>query len=414
MALQNLNNPTYWPNGHDTANENPIAKAEKVVVTGTGFSVTEKIEQLTSSLLTNISNLLRRLFGGATTSQVHTADTVELADGFSYPIDYRDNAQGLVNDATHYVGDNIAISGTTTNNKITFTGNTSHNRIIGLRLNIDNGARVGTGALLTLFEGANVHDFLHVDSDRKIQVRPVVTVDSNSALTDLGGDYVLPDSSDQWLIIEILPAPSGTGFRIVPVVVSVPSTGLPVVSELNDFDVDLTGINADALGISRVTSNIANIEQFKVITHTDYLSHNTLADLAQHHSEDRWCWGYAQLIEGTDVNRITLASDVQLAGDLIPTYNVVFQADSVSSEDMVASVVLPTDYADYTFLHISEYDSTNAQVRNAIINISILAHVDSNDSVRVQGVSVLTWVAGTNTLGLSDTADEIYSAILIR
>ena len=330
MALNDLTNPISLPNGLDTANSNPIAKAEKVVVTGTNQSVTEKIEQLTSSLLTNISGLLRRLFGGATTSQTHTADTVELADGFSYPIDYRDNASGLVNDDTHYVGDNILISGTNASNKITFTDNTSHNRVIGLRLNVDSSTRFNTGALLTLFEGATVHDFLHVDADRKIQIRSVATVNNTSPLQGGLGDYVLPDNSDQWLILEILPAPSGTGFRIVPAVVSVPTTGLPVVTELNDFDVDLTGISADALGISRVTSNIARIDQFKVITHTDYLSHNALADLAQHHSEDKWCWGYAHLVEGADTNRITLASDVQLAGDLIPNYNVVFQADSIS------------------------------------------------------------------------------------
>lgn len=50
MALTDLINPITLPNGLDTANNNPIAKAEKVVVTGTNQSVTEALGDRENSL----------------------------------------------------------------------------------------------------------------------------------------------------------------------------------------------------------------------------------------------------------------------------------------------------------------------------------------------------------------------------
>lgn len=50
MALNDLTNPINLPNGIDTANANPVAKAEKVVVTGTNQSVTEALNDKEASL----------------------------------------------------------------------------------------------------------------------------------------------------------------------------------------------------------------------------------------------------------------------------------------------------------------------------------------------------------------------------
>lgn len=44
MPINDLTNPIHLPNGIDTANDNPIAKAEKIVVTGTNETVTEALD----------------------------------------------------------------------------------------------------------------------------------------------------------------------------------------------------------------------------------------------------------------------------------------------------------------------------------------------------------------------------------
>ena len=56
MPINDLTNPIHLPNGIDTANDNPIAKAEKIVVTGTGKTVTEELATKIASSV-NTGNL---------------------------------------------------------------------------------------------------------------------------------------------------------------------------------------------------------------------------------------------------------------------------------------------------------------------------------------------------------------------
>lgn len=399
--------------------------------TGTGLANAVQISQdnlnnIPIGISDHLSTLLNFLLSGAVSEIDHIADRVDIAEGFNFAVDYRTNAQGDINDDDHYNQDGVSIVGDNASN--TFAMNkTNQNRLIALNLDIDS-TRGGDGAMIVAFgtDAVTEHDFLHIDTSNRIVVRTDPTdAGTEVFLEDQGGAYVLNDTSSYWLLLEIFPRASGIMHRIIPVIAEIPdgAPGNIVYDELNDVNLDLDAISPSVIGLSRSTGQIARIDQFKMIEHTNFLSHTQLTDLIRHHINDRWVFGYARLFEGTDRNRVNLETELGMPsnstvnGENISTAKpdlLVFQADSATSEDMTDSVVLPTDYATYGYVYVSEYDSTNAQWRNAVISTEILASgdVDVNDSIRIQGVSVMTWVLGTRTLALNPIVDEIYRVVL--
>jgi hypothetical protein len=95
---------------------------------------------------------------------------------------------------------------------------------------------------------------------------------------------------------------------------------------------------------------------------------------------------------------------------------VVYEAQNktTGANGLVESVVLPSDYATYNYVHVTEYDATNLQFRHAEFPTHILdaGLVDANDNIRLQGNSFLRWTSGTRTLDFNPTAQEILRVTL--
>lgn len=159
--------------------------------------------------------------------------------------------------------------------------------------------------------------------------------------------------------------------------------------------------------------------EFRTFIADHFLIHNDLGHFLTKRAI-KWAYQLARLdvITGLALTApIDLASGSSLNGvALVQPEVVVYQATGkgTSSGELVASVVLPVNYGDFKYIHVTEYDNSSLQWRHTEIPTEIFTsgNVAGNDNVRLQGNTVMQWTAGTRTLAMNPSAQEIYRVTL--
>ena len=236
-------------------------------------------------------------------------------------------------------------------------------------------------------------------------------------LQDGSGDYTFTGENE--LLMVFHPISQTNIMEVVPVAVD--STGS--IDELNDRNVPVPVHGFDDVEIPDTTA-LANFE-FRTFRADHYLIHRDLSSLLGDRAL-QWVYGLARLrtvatihavneaidlASGSTLNGVALAT---ASGPLVP--NIVYQATGTGTAtgELVASVVLPSDYTNYDFVHIAEFDNLTTEWRHTDISTVLLNSglVDSNHSVRLQGDTDMTWTSGTRTLALVGGSQEIALVIL--
>lgn len=142
--------------------------------------------------------------------------------------------------------------------------------------------------------------------------------------------------------------------------------------------------------------------------------------LLRSHTTDKWCFGFARLIEGSDRDKVNFVTELGLpAGStlggnpLLKAEVVVFQAttnDTNAVTGRASAVTLPVDFTDYNYIHVTEYDTATNQWRHSEIATAPFAagHVGPSDNVRLQGNTVMNWVSASRQLAMNPLVLEIY------
>ena len=244
----------------------------------------------------------------------------------------------------------------------------------------------------------------------------VARVDDFRNLNDAAGDYTF--TGQQEFILSMRPVIGGdgeqTGFlEVVPAAVG--SDGF--IDQLNDTDVRIPTPLWDGI-------QVADDIGFKTFVANHYFRHSEVAGLLQHRTEE-WAYGIARLQTINSGHSITEAVDLASGSTIggspigpgtVQAEVVVYEAlnKTTGLNGLVSSVVLPADYGNYKYIHVTEYDVTNLQFRHAEIPTYIFTAglVDVNDNVRLQGNTVMDWTAGTRTLAMNPVAQEILRVTL--
>ena len=236
-------------------------------------------------------------------------------------------------------------------------------------------------------------------------------VDNFLNLTDAAGDYTF--TGQQEFILSMRPVIGGDGeqtgyLEVVPAAVGADGD----IDQLNDTDVRIPTPLWDGI-------QVADDIGFKTFVADHYFRHSEVAGLLQHRTE-RWAYGIARLqtinAGHSFTEAVDLASGSTIGGSpigpgTVQAELVVYEATGkgTGAGELVSSVVLPANYATYRYVHVTEYDVTNLQFRHAEFPTYILSAglVDTNDNVRLQGNTVMQWTAGTRTLAMNPSAQEI-------
>ena len=375
-------------------------------------------------------SLLSALLAGATVTTDHVDSRVELSNNITnWAVDYRDTAEGDLNDATHYNTNGVV---TISSNNAAYTiallgGNHTRRKLIAIKLNVDT-ARTNTGAIVELYGSDNTtgNQFIRVNSSRNIEV--TTNPAAQTGVQNLGsaaGTIVLNDNTDYWCLFEIIERGNDPdSFEMITSILAMPESDPTntTLIQANDINLDLTGITATVVGLSRVTSDVARVVEWKMAEQSSYLSHTALANLVRNHTADKWFFGYARLFEGSDANRITLGNNVEFAADLRyqdgkainKSELVVFQAVGTADANLSSAVTLPANYADYNYVHVTEYDKDTSQWRHTEFPTIVLSsgHISAGDNVRLQGNTLMNWVLASRQLAMNPLVTEIYRVAL--
>lgn len=355
----------------------------------TGLSETvqvalDNLRNINFNTNSHLDSLLSTLFGGASVSVDHSAATVVVSDGFEQGVDYRDNATGTINDDSHYAASGVTVGSESVVARIGFTGLTTSQRLIAIRLDIDTD-NVGTGAMVGLYStNGSELDFMHVDANRQVQILSTPGDDSVDSLTPLQnslGNITLAADAEHWIGLQIAPREGTADYRLIPVVVSIQDgTGSITTIECNDISLNflnvLNGVDPNLIGFSRSTNQIARVLEYKTISTSQYITHSSMVRLIRDHSDDKWCWGYARLIESQeDRNKVELANDVELQGRMLLNAGSTLDGGPIrrswvnwagaTFDSFTWTVALPTGttIGDYTFVSFEWHtgtDDTNA------------------------------------------------------
>lgn len=291
-----------------------------VVPTGLVPTVQIALDNLTNIDLgfhPQFENLLSHLFQGATNSVDQGTDTVRVPPGFSFPVDSRDNVLTPVNDDNHYIGNDITF---TSNNAsirwATFGGSNPlqvNNRLIAVKVNNDT-TRLGIGAQIVLLNAALVEfAFITFDDDLRIKVATAPGINATTAtLSTSAGEFALGSPLDYWCLFQLFPKSNGIGFELVTVILQDPDGLTPTIFLMENIDIDLSVIFPRALGISRSTTQVGRVDEYKFITHDNYVNHATMTRLIRDHNTDKWDFGYARLFEGLDRDKVTFQTELGL------------------------------------------------------------------------------------------------------
>lgn len=159
--------------------------------------------------------------------------------------------------------------------------------------------------------------------------------------------------------------------------------------------------------------------EFRTFLGPTFLRHDDLRDFLRDRAT-KWAYATARL-ESVSVHALSEAIDLATGSTLngvalVRPENVVYQATGTGTAagQLVSNVSLPANYADWRYVHVTEYDGASDQWRHAEFPTQILSsgNVQSTDNIRLQGNTLLTWTAGTRTLTMSPAAQEIYRVSL--
>ena len=247
----------------------------------------------------------------------------------------------------------------------------------------------------------------------------VTRTDNFVILNGAGGDYTF--TGENQLLISFDPIPgSGSLIEGVPAVINSSGT----VEELNNATISIPEAGFEDVEIPDTTA-LAGFE-FRTARVDHYLSHADLARAIQDNAI-QWFYGKARLRTVSTTHAVSEAVDLASGstlngapitgiGNLVP--NVVYQSTGTGTGagELVASVILPVDYTNYDLIHITEMAAgVPNEWRHTIITTQLLnsGNVASNDYLRVQGNTDLSWTSGTRTLSSIGATQSIYSVILI-
>ena len=227
------------------------------------------------------------------------------------------------------------------------------------------------------------------------------------------GDYTFTGENELLLTFH----PLGTTASTQAVAVAIGATG--EASEFNDIRTPRPEVGLSAVEIPDQTA-LSGFE-FRTFAPEHYLRHSDLAHLIEDRAT-QWAYGLARAVTISTINAITepvdLASGSTLngaafatGGEIVSVYEAT--GTGTSSGELVSSVILPANYADFDYVHVTEYDSSSSQWRHAAFKASILALADTNDNIRLQGNTVLQWTLASRTLAMNPTAQEIFSIELV-
>jgi len=354
------------------------------------------------------------LFSGATVRDIHLADRIAYDTGYSRGIDWRDMANSTTINANRYIDDALTISA----NNAAFTINgfgVLDKRLCLVQLQ-RNDAQTGDGALVELGLGT---PFVRVNTSNEIQVNTTPGSGSENWESFNAGSLTNPTigTGINYLVFELLPLSAANSFEVVAALYDGTT-----YTQLNNIDFTISGsVTGDDMGFSRSSIQRGQLLRFSAINSPGYLRHSQLQALLQQHVNDKWNFGFARLIEGSDVKEVVFSTELGLplgsmiGNGLIPkAESVVYEATGTgtTSGELVSSVALPENYLDFKYIHVTEYDVSSLQWRHSEFPTSILAHVDANDNIRLQGNTVMSWASGTRTLAMNPSAQEIFRVSL--
>lgn len=348
----------------------------------------------------------RLFFGGSTIETDEVSDRVEYSEGYSLGIDYRDNAEGAVNDATHFVDTAITVVGNLASNTFTYPASTTFQRLISMQIQLNTGLN-GVGAMVVLLtDGSAVeNEFVHIALDNTIEVDtdPISGSGTHVTVQDGLGNVVLDDGS--WVLLEIVPSSNGVlnNFDVIPAVIKADGTRI----DCNDIVVDLGGLDPERLGLSRSQAQRGEITQFKVIQLPGYLRHSQLHNLFDHVA-DKWCWGFARLYESGGEEVLTIIH--KLKGPLQNTLTRDITDTAIGGAGN-ATLTLPDDYTDFEHVEYTVVED-GGQTTNHLILTRTLEDAASIANLRISGNDSAAWTRSARTIVLDTTADTWTRAIL--
>lgn len=276
-------------------------------------------------------------------------------------------------------------------------------------------------------EGANlVIDFTleSAELDVTVRVNQVATylsytapsttprVDDFQTLTRDGSNYVFTGANE--VLITFQPHTFDNSMNAVAVAI----TDAGVVEGLDDVSVPTP------------TSGFASVEipddiEFRTFLFEGFLRHADLRSRIPDYAT-QWAYGLARLraiSEHAISEPIDLTNGSTIGGapinpaGILPLA-VVYQATAIGTAagELASSAALPTDYASYDFVHITEIVTGEPnEWRHTVISTALLAsgHVQSNDNIRIQGNSDMAWVSTTREVAIVGGAQTIYRVSLI-
>lgn len=258
----------------------------------------------------NVSEAAATLFSGATVHQDRAADVVQYAPGYSLAADYRDHAEGAVNDATHYVDTQITVVGNLAANTFTFPDGTSLRKLIAVKLGL-NAGNSGTGALIALENsGGSEYSFLRVNTSNHVEINTDPSGTASWSALDAGAGAIVIDDGT-WVLLQLDPQANdetSDSWEVVPVLL----TAAGVSHQCNNIDFSRGDVDATKLGLSRSANQRGEVDEFKFVHHPHYLTHSTLASYLNLHTADKWAFGFARLIVGASGEKVDFVTELGL------------------------------------------------------------------------------------------------------
>ena len=298
----------------------------------------------------------------------------------------------------------VSISSNNAVSTIDYSSGTTFERLIAVQIQL-NGGNTGEAAMIGFLTdpGGGEREFMHINTSNQIEfdTEPQSQSASHSLVDDGTGAVVIDDGA--WILFELAPV-TGTNWRVVPVVLLADGTRI----QGNDIDVDLNGISSESLGISRSTAQRGQVLQYKTIQIPGYLFHSALTQRFDH-LNDKWCFGFARLIEGTTENVLNVVAEVKG-----PITDTGFSRD-ISGTAIGGTgnsvLTLPADYTDFEMVHYvviedgGQTTSHHFMTRELEANASISPH-------RISGNDTATWNRAARTMTLDSTSDTWTQALL--
>ncbi len=360
------------------------------------------------------------LFSGATARNIHVADRIIYSDGYSNGIDWRDMAESTTINENRYADGSLTVSVNLAAFTIDGFGADTIRKVVFVQLQ-RNDAESGTGAMIELGVG---NTLMRVNTSNQIEFNTTVGsgVNNWSILGGGIGSYSL-GSGINYLIFEMVPIIGSAGdWEIVAAFYD--GTDYHQANNIN-FTPDVS-INGDDLGFSRSSVQRGQVLRFSAINSPGYITHANLEQLLRNHVADKWNFGFARLIEGSDSKEIVLTTKVeiplgsQINGQQIAQFQRHVVYDTVATP--VSSVTLPSD-PDWTtfdaiFLEMQITDGGGVgidEVRSRYMSLATFKRSDITDHViRFAGDRDLSFNPTTRVISVVGATTEITQCAIIK